>query len=289
VAVPPAVRVELLGGFRVLTDGRVSARPPSARQQQLIAFLVLHARSAPIPRQRIAGSLWPESSDEQALTNLRRELHHLREAWPRLDALVDASSRTLAWRGEAGAVVDLVAFEAAADRGLPGDRAALHEAARLYKGDVLPDCSGEWIDADRERLRQRARQVLARLVDLLEHDRGFGDAIEFGQRSVRLDPLDEQGWCALMRCHARRGERATALHLYQQCAALLKKDLGIQPSAATRATYREILDLDADAPVIPALPRTVVYPLVGRNTEWHALLNLAGRRGGSAAAFPDSR
>ena len=273
MAVPPALRVELLGGFRVLTDGRVSARPPGARQQQLIAFLVLHARSAPVLRQRIAGSLWPESSDAQALTNLRRELHHLRDAWPSLDGLVDAGSRTLAWRPDAGAAVDLVAFEAAADRGLAGDRAALHEAARLYKGDVLPGCAGEWIDADRERLRQRAGKVLARLVDLLEHDRAFGDAIEYAQQSLRLDPLDELAWCALMRCHARRGERATALHLYQQCAALLKKELGIQPGAATRATYREILDLDADSPVIPAPPRTVVYPLVGRTAEWHALLN----------------
>ncbi len=62
------------------------------------------------------------------------------------------------WRGapDARTVVDMVAFEEAADRGLAGDRAALQEAARLYKGDVLPDCAGEWIDADRERLRQRA-------------------------------------------------------------------------------------------------------------------------------------
>jgi len=273
VAVPPVLRVELLGGFRVLTDGRSAARLPSARQQQLIAFLVLHARSAPIQRQRIAGSLWPESSDAQALTNLRRELHHLREGWPKLDALVDAGSRTLAWCGEIGAIVDLVAFEAAADRGLAGDRAALQDAARLYKGDVLPDCAGEWIDADRERLRQRATKVLARLVGLLEQDRAFGDAIEHAQQLIRLDPLDEEAWCALMRCHARRGERPTALHLYQQCAALLKKELGIQPSAATRMTYREILDLDAAAPVIPAPPRTAVYPLVGRHGEWHALLN----------------
>ena len=272
MAVPPALRVELLGGFRISAGGRASPHPLSARQQQLIAFLVLHSRSAPIQRQRIAGSLWPESTDAQALTNLRRELHHLRDAWPRIEALVDAGSRTLAWRGGAGAVVDVVAFEAAADRGLAGDRAALHEAARLYKGDVLPGCAGEWIDADRERLRQRARTVFARLVDLLEHDRAFGDAIEYAQQSLRLDPLDELAWCALMRCHARRGERATALHLYQQCAALLKKELGIQPGAATRATYREILDLDADSPVIPAPPRTVVYPLVGRGAEWRALL-----------------
>ena len=120
---------------------------------------------------------------------------------------------------------------------------------------------------------QRAKQVLTRLVALLEHDRAFGDAIEHAQQLLRLDPLDEQAWCALMRCHARRGERATALHLYQQCAAVLKKELGIQPSAATRITYREILDVDAAAPVIPAPPRTAVYPLVGRHAEWQTLLN----------------
>ena len=267
------LRLWLLGGCRVAGDDGSAVRQLSVRQQQLIAFLVLHGRTASIPRQRIAGSLWPESSDTQALTNLRRELHHLRDAWPQLDALIDAGSRTLTWRGAAGAIVDVVAFEEAADRGLAGDRAALQQAARLYKGDILPDCAGEWIDADRERLRQRATKVLTRLVELLERDRAFSDAIEHAQQLLRVDPLDEQVWCALMRCHARRGERATALHLYQQCAALLKKELGIQPSAATRTTYREILDLDAEAPVPPAPPRTAVYPLVGRNAEWHALLN----------------
>ena len=71
-----------------------------------------------------------------------------------LDAFVDAGSRTLAWHGEAGAIVDVVAFEAAADRGLEGDRAALQEAAGLYKGDLLPECAGagqrdEYCDGDR--------------------------------------------------------------------------------------------------------------------------------------------
>ena len=63
------------------------------------------------------------------------------------------------------------------------------------------------------------------LVGLLEHDRAVGAAIEHAHQLLRLDPLDEQAWCALMRCHARRGERATALHLYQQCAAVLKKEI----------------------------------------------------------------
>jgi DNA-binding SARP family transcriptional activator len=272
VAGAPALRIELLGGFRLLADNRPVARLPTVRQQQLIAFLILHGRGGPIARQRISGSLWPESSDVQALTNLRRELHHLREGWPSVDALINAGSRTLAWRGSDRVAVDLLLFEAAADRGLQGDRAALQEAAALYHGDLLPDSVAEWIDADRERLRQRARQVLAKFIGALEEEREYGDAIERAQQLLRLDPLDEQTWCALMRCHARRGERATALHIYQQCAALLKKELGVQPSAATRLTYREILDLDPGQPAVPAPTRTAVYPLVGRQTEWLTLL-----------------
>ena len=289
--------VELLGGFRVLVDGRYLSRLPTVRQQELFAFLALNARDAPVQRQRIGGSLWPESTEAQALTNLRRELHHLREGWPSLDALVDAGSRTLAWRHDVPAIADVVAFEAAADCGLavPGvtadrrraeHRAALEEAARLYKGDLLPGCGSEWIEADRERLRQRAQKVLTRLVGLLEEDRAYNGAIEHAQRLLRLDPLDEYAWCALMRAHARRGERATALHVYQQCAAVLKKELGIQPSAATRITYREILDLDATTPAIPAPPRAAVYPLVGRQSEWQSLLNAwLGARSGWTRLF----
>jgi predicted ATPase/DNA-binding SARP family transcriptional activator len=277
------VRVDLLGGFRLLAAGHAPERLPSSRQQQIVAFLVLHARRGPVPRQRVSGALWPDSTDEQALTNLRRELHHLREGWPALDALIDAGSRTLAWRGDGDGIVDLLTFEEAADRGMKGDTGALRSAAVLYHGDLLPDCSGEWIDPDRDRLRQRARDVLSRLVALLENDRAYGDAIERAQQLLRIDSLDEQAWCALMRCHARRGDRAAALHTYQQCAAVLKKELGIQPSAATRIAYREILDLDAGDAAPASPPRTALYPLVGRRPEWDALLG-AWRATGPAGA-----
>ena len=249
---------------------RPAARVPGARQQQLVAYLALHAQHA-IPRQRVAGVLWPDSTEAQALTNLRRELHHLREAWPELDSLIDTAPRTLEWRGEA-ATVDIVTFEAAAAHGLEGHRASLEQASDLYAGDLLPDCTAEWIEPDRRRLQERARTVLARLVDMLERDRAFGDAIERAQRLLRLDSLDEPTWCALMRCHARRGERATALHVYQQCAALVKKELGVQPSAATRATYREILDLDVDEASARPAPPAATYAFVGRDAEWRALV-----------------
>ena len=266
------VRFEMLGGFRVLVGGRHVARALTVRQQQILTYLVLHARG-PVARAQIAGQLWPESTDAQASTNLRREWHHLREGWPELDGCVETGARTLSWRDEAPDS-DVALFEAAAERARQGDRSALDDAATLYRGDLLPGCDDEWIAADRERLKATAIEVLARLVTLLETERALAEAILRAQQLLRLDPLNEPAWCALMRCHARRGERATALHLYQQCAATLKRELDVQPSAATRGTYREILELAEDAPGVPVAPPPVaVFPLVGRDAEWSAVMS----------------
>jgi len=266
------VRFEMLGGFRVLVGGRHVARALTVRQQQILTYLVLHARG-PVARAQIAGQLWPESTDAQASTNLRREWHHLREGWPELDGCVETSARTLSWRDEAPDS-DVARFEAAAGRARLGDRSAFDEAATLYRGDLLPGCHDEWIAADRERLKIRATEVLAELVTRLETERALAEAIARAQQLLRLDPLNEPAWCALMRCHARRGERATALHLYQQCAAMLKRELDVEPSAATRRTYREILELADEAPGIPVAPSPVaVFPLVGRDAEWSAVMS----------------
>jgi DNA-binding SARP family transcriptional activator len=102
------------------------------------------------------------------------------------------------------------------------------------------------IEAERESLRQRAQKLLTWLVGLLEEDRAYGDAIEQAQRLLRASRSTRRA--RVERAHAfscASGERATALRLYQECTAVLTKELGIQPSAATRITYREILDLDS--------------------------------------------
>src|SRR6188474_1887561 len=221
-----SVRLELLGGFHVLVNGRAVGRALTVRQQQILTYLVLHARG-PVARAQLAGQLWPDSTDAQASTNLRREWHHLREAWPELDGRVETTARALTWR----------------DRAPDSDVAEFEAAATLYRGDLLPGCADEWIQADRARLRATAIELLGALVARLEKERALADAITRAQQLLRFDPLNEPAWCALMRCHARRGERATALHLYQQCAATLKRELDVQPSAATRGTYREILEL----------------------------------------------
>jgi DNA-binding SARP family transcriptional activator len=84
-------------GEQVITHDGTGVRARSSRAVELVAFLVAHAGS-PQARQRIAGPLWPDSTQAQALTNLRRELHQLRQVLGAEPSLV-VTSRDLCWHG----------------------------------------------------------------------------------------------------------------------------------------------------------------------------------------------
>ncbi|MEO0410146.1 MAG: hypothetical protein AAF289_22600 [Cyanobacteria bacterium P01_A01_bin.135] len=81
-----SLRVKLLGGFRI------EAQDPGAatlrlRAQHLLAYLLIR-RHTPQPRRQVAAQLWPETTDTQARTNLRKELYHLRHTWPATEQLI---------------------------------------------------------------------------------------------------------------------------------------------------------------------------------------------------------
>ena len=101
------LEVSLLGEQQV-TDADGAPRLRSSRTLALIAFLVVHAGS-PQPRQRIAGVFWPDSTEEQALTNLRRELHHLRAVLDGDPSLV-VTPKDLCWADAPTCTVDVRRF-----------------------------------------------------------------------------------------------------------------------------------------------------------------------------------
>ncbi len=265
-----SLRLELLGGFRALAGRRPAGRELTERHQQILAYLALQ-HAAVVPRQKIAGLLWPDSTDAQALTNLRRELHHLRQVFPEIEAALDIGTRTLGWHASRIAV-DVDEFHSAADEGVRGRRDRLEAAAALYTGDVLPDLDAPWIVSERDRVRAKAVQVLAALAAALEDERAFGPAIDCAQRLLQIDPLHEGAWRALMRSHARRGERAIALNVYHRCVAVLKQTVGAPPEPATHLAYRQILELDeGGAETAAPPPKPLTYPLLGRRDEFAAL------------------
>jgi DNA-binding SARP family transcriptional activator len=271
------LRIRLLGELD-LRQGE-GALPPleSARAESLLAYLLLH-RDAPQPRQHLAFLLWPDSSEGQARTNLHHVLHNLRRALPEPDRFLEVSPRALRWRDDAPYWLDVAAFEEAVSRAErerdDGGLAALREAVELYGGDLLQGSYDEWLLGERERLRAGYLHALERIAALLEARGDPGGAVRYAERLLRHDPLHEQTYRTLMRLHDARGDRARALRVYHAGAATLERELGVEPSAATRATYEALLPRHDQPPAAPERPEPLEGPpLVGRAAERARLID----------------
>ena len=104
------LRIQLLGQFSVTYETEAVAGVNHARLQELLAYLLLH-RNAPVSRQQLAFIFWPDSTEEQARTNLRNLWHRLRRTLPDADRFLAADELTMQWRGDASCWLDVAAFE----------------------------------------------------------------------------------------------------------------------------------------------------------------------------------
>ncbi len=288
----PTLDVRLLGQFHVTYGGEPVETLSSPRLQSLLAYLLLH-RGTPLSRQQVAFLFWPDSTEAQARTNLRKALYDLRQALPDADAFVHSEGQTIGWVADAPHRLDVTPFEAALDRveEIAGseDRddsvQALAQAVDLYAGDLLPSCYDDWVLPERERLRTRYLRGLERLTELLEEAGDHTGAIEQTQRLLRDEPLHEPGHRRLMRLLATSGQRALALAQYEQCARLLDEELGVEPEAETKRLYEQIRDGELAAreeqtetqqetrPHLHNLPAPLT-PLIGRRAELAELESL---------------
>lgn len=272
-AEPRLLRIRLLGGLDVRYGTEPLRTLESPRLQSLLAYLLLH-RNAPQPRQHLAFVLWPDSTEAQARTNLRQLLHHLRRALPQSDSFLQVGPASIQWRPEGLFSLDVAQFELAADRADEADDAAvrerLEEAVALYGGELLPGCYDEWILPLRESLRDRNIELLERLATTLEQERDYQAGARNAELLLRWDPLHESTYRRLMRLYSLCGDRARALRVYHTCATVLERELGVEPSSATREAYSALLSLESTVDTLEARPATLAteWSLVGRRAEW---------------------
>src|SRR5213082_2347941 len=111
-----ALRARLLGAMDLRCGEQQLRSLESARAESLLAYLLLH-RDAPQQRQRLAFLLWPDSTERQAHTNLRKVLHVLRRSLPDADRLIEIGPRTLQWRADVRLWLDVEHFELALAEG----------------------------------------------------------------------------------------------------------------------------------------------------------------------------
>ncbi|WP_219414416.1 AfsR/SARP family transcriptional regulator [Pseudonocardia nigra] len=222
----PALALTLLGGFALEVADEVVDVPAGA--QRLVALLALRGRTS---RSRLAGTLWPETTEHRALASLRTAIWRVNQV---ADRLVACTSGTV----DLGAGVDvdvrrLVRGALVMLRERP--TGAVEDAQDLLEdGDeLLPDWEDEWLLAERERLRQMRLHVLETIAARLSVSGHHGLALEAALAALRVDPLRESAHRAVIRIHLAEGNVAEARRAFDQCCRVLVRDVGVEPSAAT--------------------------------------------------------
>lgn len=268
------LQIDLLGSFQMRYGGESVTTFESPRLQSLLAYLLLH-QGIPQPRQQIAFQFWPVSSESQARTNLRKLLLQFRRALPAADQFFTSTNQTLLWHAEAPSLCDVTEIQQllANIEENPLARDGLMRLSDLYRGELLPTCYDEWITPLRRELHHNVTTALERLVTLLENQRAYEEGVRYAQRLLTFEPLEEKGYQRLMRLHALNGDRAGALRAYQECEAILQRELDVPPSEETQTVYAQLLEqaMDVVSPAEPQPARLERIPLVGRQREWQQL------------------
>ncbi|HYB12525.1 MAG TPA: AAA family ATPase [Myxococcota bacterium] len=309
------LRITLLGGLTVTRSEPGPAVALRTRKTRaLLGYLACPAGRAH-PRDKLAALLWGDCTDRQAQTNLRQALYGLRKALAPVEPQALRAVEDAVSLEPARVEVDALRFEHLVSEGTP---AALAAAVALYQGELLEGLAieapafEEWLLGERERLRERAIEAMARLLTHQRTAGAFEAAVQTGIRLLTVEPAQESVHRVVIRLQLRLGRRGAALRQYRTCIDTLQRELGIEPEAETKQLYQEILravsapakttGIDAPSSATagetrlnlpsptesPHLARTLArMPFVGRRKELERLMGKLGvtRSGTGGVAF----
>ena len=127
-----------------------------------------------------------------------------------------------------------------------GSIPALREAAELYRGNLLEgfvsavEGYDEWLAAERLRYWRIGVGVLGKLLAAQIRAGWWESAVETAGRLLSLDPTQEVVHRTLMRLQLDQGRADAALRRYQECAEILRREFGREPSAETEKVREAI-------------------------------------------------
>jgi len=213
-------QVRLLGDVVLSLDGCVF-EPRGRALGQLVKLVALRQ---PVPVDEAVEILWPEAPPGVGRRRLNNLLARLRRG---AGSLVVRQGETL--RLSPGAEVDVAAFEqraaaalAAMRSGHPDAGGLCRDAVVLYRGELLPaDRYEDWTASRRVQLGRLYLELLDALSEEADASGRHGEAVEWLERAIGTEPLDEsryqraaaimvgQGWRHRAQTLALRARRMT--------------------------------------------------------------------------------
>lgn len=204
------------------------------REQRLVALLALRGRR---PRMQIAGTLWPDTTDERALTSLRSAVMRVRRS---AGGLLEIGHSTLALAPAVRVDVQQLTRLAADPRTHSTGRARSW-VGMLRDAELLPGWYEDWVLFERERL-QHLRLAALEVEALRSLDRGdYDTALMAAMEATTIEPLRENAHSILIRAHLLAHNPSAAVHEYRAYRRQLQQVMAISPSREMDELVRPLM------------------------------------------------
>ncbi|WP_166459359.1 AfsR/SARP family transcriptional regulator [Amycolatopsis pithecellobii] len=187
----------------------------------------------------MAGILWPEQSQENALASLRTAVWRARSHVPELltstrhdvdlhpDVTVDVHQLAEVARYP----LDQSRLQSLADQRGVLDILASH-------GELLPGWYDDWVLVERERVRLQHVRALETLADQLLRGDQPSDAVRAALAATTLEPFRDSAHAVVMRAYLSEGNTSEAIRHFQHYRSQLHRELGVGPSIAVQRLIR---------------------------------------------------
>jgi len=251
----PSFQVRFFGHFQMLCDDEPMPLGRNGKALTILKYLLAN-RGRPVSQDHLMGWLWPESNLKKARWSLNSAIHGLRKLLSGSQSssvpmnYVSLEDGYYRLSPDVSITTDVEHFDEGHKRGRHLENSSqMRKAAReyekaieLYRGDyLLEDLYEDWTMVERERLANAYMDILGRLAIHYMEVEQHQESIRTCYRVLEKDRCHEDSYRLLMRCYARLGLRARALHQYRMCEQILGQEYGTSPSPETKSLYSSLM------------------------------------------------
>jgi DNA-binding SARP family transcriptional activator len=248
----PSFAVYCLGQFQVYQDEQSVENWSSRKGLSVFKYLILE-HPAPVGKEILMDTFWPDSDPESARRNLHQAIYSLRQTFrgeqqefhhiwfkndcyslnPNLETWIDF--REFQMCIEAGRRLEIAGqIEEAIEQ--------YGTAEGLYHGEFLEeDPYEEWPVVQRQQLLNQYLSLVDKLSEFHFQNRQYAAAVYFCQKILAKDRCYEAAHRLLMQCYLAQGLRHLAIRQYQTCIRALREEVAIEPSEETVTLYKRIV------------------------------------------------
>ncbi len=234
------VEITCLGEFSVSnSNGEIKWR--TEKTMELFAYLV-HNRGRLVTKEIIIEDLWPETDIDKAIHQIHNGIYYIRKTLEKLsisNEQINISQMYCLRVKDIKLDVDAL-YKCIDELKTNMTLENLEKLDSIYTGEYFKGMDWAWADIERAKLQRIYNEYILKLSQMYIERNDLIKAEDCLYKAYKNDPYDEIIMEMMMRVYKHSGNKSKAAKCLKEYIALLKNELGVNPSNKIIEMYKLI-------------------------------------------------